>query len=83
MAQMLFRTVVISSGGWKNGMMRAVHGDSEEGEKSPAPLRRVPFGRAISPLPFAAVEMTVRRGHRCDWGKSQIPSLTSPWIHLV
>ena len=45
-----------------NGMTQAVHGDSEEEEKSPAPLRRAPLGREIFPLPFAAVEMTVRRG---------------------
>ena len=49
----------------RNGMMRAVHGDSEEEpRKFLYPLRRAPFGREISPLPFAAVEMTVWRDGR-------------------
>ena len=49
-----------------NGMTRAVRGDSEEEEKSPAPLRHAPFGRDISPRPFAAVEMTVEGKRQSD-----------------
>lgn len=37
MVQMLFRTVSFRAED-RNGMMRAVHGDSEEEEKSPVPI---------------------------------------------